>query len=139
MKRHRVNVKETAFQPRENSNRKFTNLQRSPQGLQQGRNTTPCYKIHIVPNINSCMLKEYSLCLNIIKNVHVLKYYRHIYKPITTIPDLVQAHETWYGVNQFIGYSTVPQRVVKGKNQRNQSSNRRTTKLKQRITHRFIL
>ena len=101
-KRYGVNVRETTFQPRI----KQRNLQisSSPQGLQQGWNTTPCEKLLIAPIQKSCMCKINCSYPNIIK-IYIKQNNKHKDKPMTPIPDLVQAHETCGGVKQVFRFT----------------------------------
>ena len=69
MKRYGDMVRKTALQTRKNQ--MTLQIQRSPQGPQQGWNTNPCEKLLIAPNKKSCMrdikllLPEYQqICTN---------------------------------------------------------------------------
>ena len=55
---------------------------------------------------------------------------------MTTIPDLVQLHETCGGVKlDYSAYPAHPKRMVKGQNHRKQKQYRRTIKMKKCYLH----
>ena len=57
---------------------------------------------------------------------------------MTTIPDLGQANETSGGVKLVKWAPNPPQRVVKGKNKENKSTNRRITKTNRNLMNLIL-